>query len=432
MNIEGKHIIIDAFECDPARLNHIVHLEQLLAKAAQEAGMTVLYSYFHPFQPQGITGMLVLSTSHLSVHTWPEERYASFDFYTCGEHDPTDQVECLLKGIGAKRAVIYAVPRGRATPQLICGKEVNSFDPSPALHTQHGSAIARGDKWDQIGLKELLRHPHTSLFQEKSAFQHIHLIEATDVRMYLDEQLQFSSLDERIYHEALVHPIFTFAPNRERVLILGGGDGLALREVLKYDDVKHVDLVDLDPFVLHAAKHVKRLADLNQYSLHDRRVTIHPQNAVDFLASRPAPYPIIIIDFPDPTDPTTSDLYTTEFYTLLRDSLAEEGVFVCQSSSPEDTPIVFWSIGKTIESAGFQILSYHTIVPSFGDWGFHIGANASISWKHQRPPISCPTLPADLKTLLEFPPNILEKKKMAFVNSKQHSILHHVFHQEYA
>jgi spermidine synthase len=309
-------------------------------------------------------------------------------------------------------------------------RRLHSSSASLTPRVDSSNGIVRGDKWDQIGLQELLNVKHRSLFKEKSAFQNIQIIEATDLRMYLDEQLQFSSLDERIYHEALVHPAFTLTSNHERVLILGGGDGLALREVLKYDDVKHVDLVDLDPLVLDAAKNVRSLAALNQYSLYDSRVTVHPQDAVDFLASNRSPYHIIIVDFPDPTDQTISNLYTTEFYSLLKRSLADNGVFVCQSNSPEDTPIVFWSIGKTIESAGFQTLSYHTIVPSFGDWGFHIGAKKRISWGNKRVQVPCRTLPANLKKLSYFPPKILMKKNLAIVNSKRQSILHKIFKKE--
>jgi S-adenosylmethionine decarboxylase len=130
LNVEGKHIIIDAFECDSSLLNNMTHLEQLLTKAAQDAGMEILYSYFYQFTPQGITGMLILSTSHISIHTWPEEGYASLDFYTCGEHDPMGQVEFLLKGLFSKRAMIYPIARGVAQPQLISSKEMTPFDSS--------------------------------------------------------------------------------------------------------------------------------------------------------------------------------------------------------------------------------------------------------------------------------------------------------------
>ncbi|WP_223812070.1 adenosylmethionine decarboxylase [Geobacillus sp. 46C-IIa] len=428
--MEGKHLILDAFACDPSLLNNPAYLEQLLRAAAQNAGMNILYSYFHPFHPQGVTGMIVLTTSHMSIHTWPEENYASVDFYTCGEYDPLSQTDFLLKGIQAKRAVVYSVPRGATAPQLVMSQEVAPFELSEPDECRGGDETFRGDKWDQIGRQALLNRKHRLVWDEKSAFQHLQMIEAKDLRMYLDGQLQFSSLDEHIYHEALVHPAFAFVSAPDRVLILGGGDGLALREVLKYPSVKHVDLVDLDPAVLHAAIKDKKLAALNQFSLSDPRVTVHPQDAVDFLDANRSLYPIIIVDFPDPTDETTSNLYTTEFYTLLKRSLADNGVFVCQSASPDDTPIVFWSIGKTIESAGFHTLSYHTIVPSFGDWGFHIGAKTALSWEGRQTQVPCRALPDSLRQLSSFPSKILAKKLLAVVNSKQHAVLHHLFKQE--
>ena len=71
MNFEGKHVIIDAFECDRDFLNDKAYLEPLLIQVAKDTGMKVLHSYFHPFYPQGVTGMMVLATSHISIHTWP-------------------------------------------------------------------------------------------------------------------------------------------------------------------------------------------------------------------------------------------------------------------------------------------------------------------------------------------------------------------------
>jgi spermidine synthase len=286
------------------------------------------------------------------------------------------------------------------------------------------------DQWDRIGLQSILNEKHKNLLKVKSNFQNIHIVEARDIRMYLNEQLQFSSLDERIYHEALVHPVFRLARIRKRVLIAGGGDGLALREVLKYKDVKHVDLVDLDPEVLKAAKYNPSLTALNDYSLHDSRVKLHAVDAVQFLASKHTPYHIIIVDFPDPTDKVISDLYTTEFYSLLKRSLANDGLFVCQSNSPEDTPIVFWSIGKTIESTGFHTLSYHTIVPSFGDWGFHIGSTQSIKWSEKRVKVQHHTLPSQLKDMSYFPRGMLLVKNEAVVNTKRNSVLHAIFKKE--
>ncbi|MFC3884184.1 adenosylmethionine decarboxylase [Bacillus songklensis] len=119
MDIEGRHIIIDAFYCNPSLLNDRFFLERLLIKAAAAANMEILYSYFHQFQPYGVTGMLILSTSHLSIHTWPERAYASLDFYTCGTTDPIFQVEYLLEKLESKKATVYPIERGIEKTQTI-------------------------------------------------------------------------------------------------------------------------------------------------------------------------------------------------------------------------------------------------------------------------------------------------------------------------
>jgi spermidine synthase len=300
----------------------------------------------------------------------------------------------------------------------------------PQQQQQKDTTNEIADLWDHIALKTLQQGKHKNLLKVKSDFQDIQIVEARDIRMYLNNQLQFSTLDERIYHEALVHPVFSLTRSRKRVLIVGGGDGLAVREVLKYKDVKHIDLVDLDPEVLKAAKHNSSLVAINESSLHDPRVKLHPMDAVKFLADNPTPYNIIIVDFPDPTDQIISDLYTTEFYSMLKRSLTNDGVFVCQSNSPEDTPIVFWSIGKTIEAAGFRTLSYHTIVPSFGDWGFHIGSPKSITWSGNRVEVPHQTLPSQLKDMSYFPYAMLAGKSKAVVNTKKNSNLHNIFKKE--
>ena len=120
------------------------------------------------------------------------------------------------------------------------------------------------DVWDAISLQQIQNGKHTSLFAEQSNYQNITLLQVSDVRLYLDKQLQFSSVDEQIYHEALVHPIMSKVIDPKRVLILGGGDGLALREVLKYETVLHVDLVDLDGSMIDMARNVPELVSLNK------------------------------------------------------------------------------------------------------------------------------------------------------------------------
>jgi spermidine synthase len=300
-------------------------------------------------------------------------------------------------------------------------------EPTPVLISPQEEP---GNIWDKISLKSLKKENHQQLYRGKSQFQEIEVVEAKDIRMYLNEQLQFSSLDERIYHEAFVHIPFSLTEKHTRVLILGGGDGLALREVLKYSDVKHVDLVDIDSRVLSVARNVPEMVILNNRSMHDRRVKVHAQNALDFLKNNKKTYDLIIIDFPDPADEVLANLYTVEVFQKIHGFLENDGMMVCQSNSPEDTPVVYWSIGLTIEQASFYTKGYHTIVPSFGDWGFHLACKKPIHNKCKNVRVSHKTLPHNLESLFEFKSNILAEKRQAIVNRENQLQLHEVYNQE--
>ncbi|WJE52543.1 polyamine aminopropyltransferase [Bacillus cereus] len=290
------------------------------------------------------------------------------------------------------------------------------------------------DVWDEIALTEIQAGEYTSLFKEKSKYQDINLVQVNDMRLYLDKQLQFSSVDEQIYHEALVHPIMSKIEDPQYVLILGGGDALALREVLKYENVLHVDLVDLDEEMIRIAREIPEVVALNQGALFDDRVNVHICDAMQFLQSHPLLYDVIIIDFPDPANELLSQLYTKEFFTLVSFFLTEGGAFVCQSNSPIDTPLVYWSIGKTIRSAGLTVKSYHTIVPSFGnDWGFHIATNQSAILKRiEQLSVTVPqrTLPPTLSPLFQFRKELLEQQDFAVLNTQDNLTLHDCYRKD--
>jgi spermidine synthase len=191
-----------------------------------------------------------------------------------------------------------------------------------------------------------------------------------DVRLFLNGHLQFSSRDEYRYHEALVHPGLQFLPSPRRALILGGGDGLALREILKYGSVESVTLVDLDPEMTRLFSRHEALVRLNQNSLNSPRVRIVNEDAFLWLEECRDFFDFVVADFPDPTNYSLGKLYTSAFYRLLRRRLSENGAAVIQSTSPLFARRSYWCIVKTLQSAGFQVTPYHTYVPSFGEWGF--------------------------------------------------------------
>ncbi len=195
------------------------------------------------------------------------------------------------------------------------------------------------------------------------------------IRLFIDGHLQFAEMDEYRYHEALVHPIMSAIGPRAHILVLGGGDGLAVREILKYSDVSQIDLVDIDPAMTTLGQTFAPLKRLNRGSLDNKKVRIHNLDAFIFVRNAPADfYDRIIIDLPDPHNEALTKLYSVEFYKMLRYCLSPNGYVVTQSSSPFFTREVFWSIAATLQAAGMETYSYQILMVSFGVWGFTLAA----------------------------------------------------------
>ena len=196
-------------------------------------------------------------------------------------------------------------------------------------------------------------------------------------QLYLNGGLQFSSVDEYRYHEALVHPAFAVHPEARRVLVLGGGDGLALREILQQPGVERVTLVDIDPEMTRLAREFEPLAELNRRSFSDARVSVVNDDAMGWLAGRRGPFDLAIVDFPDPNNFSVGKLYTGAFYQRLVENLASDGVIAVQSTSPLFARRAFWCIARTVESVGLFTRPYHVFLPSFGEWGFVLASRRS-------------------------------------------------------
>ncbi|KFC62967.1 polyamine aminopropyltransferase [Massilia sp. LC238] len=191
-----------------------------------------------------------------------------------------------------------------------------------------------------------------------------------DLRLYINGNLQFSSRDEYRYHEALVHPAMQSLPWARRVLVLGGGDGLALREVLRYPQVEEVTLVDLDPAMTQAFATRPELVKLNAGALQDKRVKIINADAGIWLQRQAGMYDVAIVDFPDPSSFALGKLYSVPFYGMLRKHVAANGLIAVQSTSPFFAPNAYWTIEATLREVGLKTWPYHLYVPSFGEWGF--------------------------------------------------------------
>lgn len=217
------------------------------------------------------------------------------------------------------------------------------------------------------------------ILSEHTQYQHIVMTKhRDDLRLFIDGNVQFCSADEYRYHEALVHVPMSQAENKEKVLILGGGDGLAVRELLKYDETK-ITLVDLDKDMVELCDSDPNVTALNENSLKSDRLSIVYNDAYRYLEETDRLFDVIIVDLPDPNNETLNKLYTNIFYRLCGNHLTENGIIVVQSTSPYYAPKAFWCINKTLESEGFNVLPYHLQVPSFGDWGFNIASKGELT-----------------------------------------------------
>lgn len=260
---------------------------------------------------------------------------------------------------------------------------------------------------DPIILKTTTKYQHIVVTENKAL---------GDIRLYINGNTQFSSLDEKRYHELLVHPVMSLINKPVNALILGGGDGLALREVLKYRSLKSVTLVDLDPDMIKLASHNSQLRKLNKNAFHDARLHVDTPGNVQTLnvkgiyleskdsisnksesewvatvdvysidadkfirSSNKQVWDVVIIDFPDPSSVELSKLYSKQFYYALRKRLSSKAYVSVQSTSPYHSKESFLAIGNTLKAAGFNILPYRLNIPSFGDWGFHLAWTSGVS-----------------------------------------------------
>lgn len=243
--------------------------------------------------------------------------------------------------------------------------------------------------WDQ----KIYKRP--IVLNEQTPYQKIVITKnSDDVRLYLNRVIQFSSIDEYRYHESLVHIPLAMHPNPKRVLILGGGENLASREVLKNFKVQHIDVVDIDSTMFHLAKENRYLKEINNGAAINEKVNLIAEDAFTFLFNNDLQYDIIIADLPDPTNQAIARLYSKQFFLMAKRNLKKDGVFVTQAGEIYFSNTVFSCINNTLKSVFEIVEPYHTYIPSFGDWGFIIAKYGS-----NTETIDVNSLPKDLKYL---------------------------------
>lgn len=376
-NALGNHILVEFMGCDPHIMNDVSSIERDMVGAAQKAGATVINSTFHHFSPYGVSGVVVIQESHLAIHTWPEYGYAAVDLFTCGEMDAWISFDYLKECFGAKQYSALEMKRGAI--QLL---ERNNFDISsmrekasewrnPEMYTRN---VWFTDKDEDQALS--LRFTGDVFYDVHSPFQRVRIIESYKYgkMLALDDMVMTTQKDEFHYHEMISHPAMFTHGNAKSILVIGGGDGGTVREILRHPGVEKVTMVEIDGEVIEACKQFlpEIAAEFNNPKL-DLKVA----DGIAFVKEAPADtYDIIIVDGSDPVGPAEG-LFSVSFYQNCYNALKEGGILVAQGESPKFNEKAFSELNFTLrgifgaENAPVSLF----FVPTYptGMWSFQYG-----------------------------------------------------------
>jgi len=282
-----------------------------------------------------------------------------------------------------------------------------------------------------LSFAEAASYQDKVIYSKSSKYQRIVLTKSTDdFRLFLNGNLQFSSKDEYRYHEALVHVGLASLKNPKTALVLGGGDGLAVREILKYPSIEEIVLVDLDSEMTDLFTKHEALSKLNSNALSSPKVRVINDDAFLWIKSNTQKFDFIAVDFPDPSNFSVGKLYTNSFYRVLKTALAEKGVGAIQSTSPYVAKKSFWCVNSTLKSVGFKTTPYHVYVPAFGDWGYILISNEDFQLP-QKYPEGLKFVTVELaQTFLVFPQDMMFDSTE--INKLNNQILVRHFEQEWA
>jgi spermidine synthase len=380
----GRHIIAELYNCDVERINDVSFVEQSMLFAADKAGATVINSTFHHFSPFGVSGVIVIQESHFSIHCWPEYGYASIDIYTCGNTvDPWVAYEFLKSEFKASHGSTVELNRGQRNligpaRELSPSRSlVNKEDRENIKYTRNIWFTQRNEN---IALS--LRHSGERLFLHHSDFQKIEIYQTSAFGkiLVLDGKIVCAEEDEYVYHEMITHiPVFSH-PNPKKILVIGGGDGATVRELVRHDGIESIDLVEIDEQVMRASR---EFLPVLSSSLDHAKVTIHIQDGIEFVKNcRPGSYDIVIVDSDEPEGPGAG-LFTEGFYQDIHRALRDEGILITQSESPRYNIEIFRDLFHKYNGIfGRESVScYLMYLPSFpsGMWSFSFSSKGGIT-----------------------------------------------------
>jgi spermidine synthase len=377
MNALGNHILVEFMRCEPDIMNDVSRIERDMVEAARKAGATVINSTFHHFSPYGVSGVVVIEESHLAIHTWPEYGYAAVDLFTCGEMDAWISFDYLKECF--KSSSYSAIEMKRGSKNLLTR---NDFDIStmrqkadewknPEMYTRN---VWFTDKDENQALS--LRYTGEVLHDVQTPYQRVRILESPKYGklLTLDDMFMTTENDEFHYHEMIAHPTIFAHGEIKKVLVIGGGDGGTVREVLRHEDVESVTMVEIDGEVIEACKkHLPTIAS----AFDDKRLEVIVGDGIEYVKNADSDaYDMIIVDGSDPVGPAEG-LFSVAFYENCYRSLNENGVLVAQGESPKFNENAFAELHHTIgdlfgKDNAHVALFYVPTYPT-GMWSFQIG-----------------------------------------------------------
>jgi len=332
LNSLGRHILVEFLGCNSDTLNDVSIIEKGMVDAAKNAGATVINSTFHHFSPWGVSGVVVIQESHLAIHTWPEYQYAAVDLFTCGDTvDPWVSFDHLKRVFGATNHSALEMYRGNINLLNRTDFEVVEHGGVKQPSPKYSRTLWFTDRDDNQALS--LRYTGDCLFNQRSEFQSVRVFEtsAYGKMLAIDSCVMATERDEMHYHEMLVHPALQLHSSPRHVLVIGGGDGGTIREVLRYQTVDSVTMVEIDELVVKASKeffpHLSK-----EFS--NPKLNLIFDDGIKFVKNcKPEKYDVIIVDGADPRGPAEG-LFTKEFYLNCKEALKPDGIVVAQGESP--------------------------------------------------------------------------------------------------
>ncbi|WP_204137960.1 polyamine aminopropyltransferase [Halomicronema sp. CCY15110] len=382
MNSLGRHILVEFHGCSSEILNDVPHIEASMLKAAKESGATIISSTFHHFSPFGVSGVVVIQESHLAIHTWPEYRYAAVDLFTCGYSvNPWVSYEILKTEFQAHHGSAVELNRGQL--ELLEKSDIDVGDlrdtaTQKLISPRYSRNVWFTDRNENMALS--IRHKGDRIFYEKSPYQTVEIFDTFEYGKMLtvDKMVMCSEKDEKAYHEMIIHVPMLVQPDIRNVLVIGGGDGGSVREILKHDQVESVTMVEIDEAVVRASREF--LPTLSA-ALDDPKLELIIGDGIDFVRQAPADaYDFIVVDSSDPVGPSEG-LFSQAFYQDVYRCLRPGGMMTAQSESPRFNQRAFIELNHCLKEI-FGVASVHcylAFIPTYptGMWSFSFCAKGA-------------------------------------------------------